>query len=267
MIQMHHALARDLAARFAQMPQVEAVAIGGSVAAGTADLTSDIDLYVIPTSTIPAAERLAVAQEYTADAKLNDFWGPGVEWTDPASGIHVDVMFFGTQWWQDQIDHVLVHHTPGVGYSTCIWHTIRQMQPLYDPNSWLDGLQDQAARPYPEALAANIIANNLPLMRQNESAYYYQIKKAVKRGDLISVNHRVAEFLASYFDIIFAVNHMPHPGEKRLLERAEALCARLPDAMSANVTALITSIGNPDIDTMAVVDALIDGIEDLVGSA
>ncbi len=49
---------------------------------------------------------------------------------------------------------------------------------------------------------------------KKNASYLDQIKLAVKRNDPISVNHRIAAFMASYFDIIFALNKVYHPGEK-----------------------------------------------------
>ena len=46
----HLNLARELAAAFRAFPQVEAVAVGGSLASGEVDAGSDIDLYVYTAS-------------------------------------------------------------------------------------------------------------------------------------------------------------------------------------------------------------------------
>ena len=48
--------------------------------------------------------------------------------------------------------------------------------------------------------------------------------------------------LASYFDIVFAVNGQPHPGEKRLVEFAGALCPNLPTGMVEGVTAFLSTL-------------------------
>ena len=56
-----------------------------------------------------------------------------------------------------------------------------------------------------------------------QSCYLKQITTSIVRRDPVSLNHRIAAWLASYFDILFAINCRFHPGEKRLLTYAEEL--------------------------------------------
>lgn len=244
-------LIEALVARFIQFSQVEVVALGGSRAAGSSDSSSDIDLYIFTSSEIQPTDRLATSREFYPAAHLNDFWGPGVEWVDPVIGVHCDIVFFDTAWVRGQLERSILQYQGGTGYSTCFWHTILHAQLLYDRGGWLASLRELASSPYPEELTISILGANYPILRHNESAYFHQIEKAINRGDLVSINHRAAEFLASYFDILFAINHLPHPGEKRLIETAERLCALLPEHFSQDVRALINSIplGNQQILT------------------
>ncbi len=131
-------LAQTLAQRYAELPQVEAVALAGSQTAGVADHDSDIDLYVY---------------------------------------VNADI-------------------------------------------------------PHPEELRRAIIAKNYPLPRRNLSSYRHQLERIVARNDWVSGHHRVAALLASYFDILFAVNRLLHPGEKRLAAFAEKNCKLVPVGMS-----------------------------------
>jgi predicted nucleotidyltransferase len=255
MLETHTRLASQLAARYSTLSQVEAVALGGSLASGTADATSDIDLYVYVQTDIPAAERLAIAREYAAGAKTNDYWGPGNEWIDPDTGIHVDVMFWTTTWIEDDLDRILQRHEAWVGYSTCIWHTVRRSRILFDRSGWLLTRHADAQQSYPEPMVTAVVRQNYPILRRNESAYYFQIKKAVARGDLVSINHRVAAFLASYFDILFAVNRLPHPGEKRLVAWATQQCPRLPAGMEDHIQALIGAIPQANQTVLEAVNA------------
>jgi hypothetical protein len=194
----------------------------------------------------------------------NQFWEPGDEWIEAETGIHVDVMFRSTAWIAEQMDRVLHRHEASIGYSTCMWHNVASSQALYDRNGWSATLQRTAQQPYPEALRRAIITKNYPILRQTASSYRYQLKHAVARADWVSVNHRVAALLASYFDILFAVNRTLHPGEKRLVKMAQAQCERLPEGMGQQVTALISAVGKDPCPVLDRADALLDGLDVLL---
>lgn len=85
------------------------------------------------------------------------------------------------------------------------------------------------------------------LLTGNLPSYDGQIKKALRRGDNVSVNHRTAAFLESYFDIIFAVNGLTHPGEKRMAAYAKAHAGILPAGFEENLDTLLRSLySDPD---------------------
>ncbi len=259
---LHLILARELASAFSAFPQVEAVAVGGSLASGAADAGSDIDLYVCTTSVIPLPAREAqVAQRGASRADLNlQFWDLGDEWVDGPTGIEVDVIYWDTAWIEEQIDRVLVHHQASVGYTTCFWNTVRNSLPLYDRNGWFARLQAQCQCPYPEPLRRSIIAKNYPVLRDVIPAYLQQIEKVLQRNDLVSINHRVAALLASYFDVLFALNAIPHPGEKRLLEIAAERCAKRPPAMREQVEMVLRASADADATLVHAIDCLIDDL-------
>lgn len=260
-------MAARVAERFAQLPEVSAVAVAGSQVAGAAGAGSDVDIYVYPQVDIPAETRLAIGREFSGDAQIVDFWGPGLEWNDPQTGLHVDVIFFTTGWMEAQMERLWRDHQASLGYTTCFWHTIRISQVLFDREGWFTRLHERAQQPYPPELVAAIIRLNLPVLRQIFPSYCHQIAKAAARHDLVSLNHRTAALLASVFDILFAVNRQLHPGEKRLLEYAERLCPRRPADFRETVTALLAATGSGSAEVVALVDRLVDGIEGLVEEA
>ena len=252
-------LARSVAARFVTLPQVRAIALGGSEGAGEADALSDVDLYIYAEEPISAEDRRAIAADFATRMEIdNRFWEPGDEWIDRISGRGVDIMYRSPAWIEEQLERVLRRHEASIGYSTCLWWNVLHSEALYDSEAWYAGLQQAARQPYPDPLREAIIARNLPILRRNISSYRRQIEIALLRRDFVSVNHRVAAFLASYWDIVFAVNSLPHPGEKRILEHARRLCARLPEGCEETVEALLQS------PSLQVLDRLAEGLEEIL---
>lgn len=257
------AVAQRIARQFGSLPQVEAVVLAGSWTSDFADAESDVDLYVYVTEDIPLDVRAKIASGSPRAEIGNATWEPGDEWIDGETGIAVDVMYRHVRWIEEQLDRVLVQHQASVGYSTCFWYNVWHSQALFDRARWFAELQRRAGRRYPPELRRAILAKNYPLLRHNQSSYLHQIELAVRRNDPVSVNHRVAALLASYFDVLFAVNEQLHPGEKRLLRHAMQ-CPHLPPDMVSHVMGIVEAVGDAKADIAARINRLVDGLDGLL---
>ncbi|MBN2047071.1 MAG: DUF4037 domain-containing protein [Anaerolineaceae bacterium] len=259
-------LAKRLGDRFAQIDSVEAVALGGSQAVGAMDGGSDIDLYVFSPAPVSLTERAQIVSEFGASrADLNlTFWDTGDEWFHAETGIEVDVMFWSLEWIEGQLHRVLRDHTANMGYTTCHWHTIRNARVLFDRQGRFDQLKAYARQEYPEALRTAIIRKNYPILRTVIPAYVNQIEKALKRGDWVSVQHRAAELLASYFDILFALNRLPHPGEKRLAQKVLTNCVLIPNNFESDLDSVLRGCVPGGVGMMGAVTKLLDHLDDVL---
>ncbi len=263
----HSELAHRLAGMFAELPQVEAIALGGSHSSQVSDARSDIDLYVYTHSDIPLTVRQAIVDRAGGATKADlglTHWGPGDEWFDAATGIEVDIIYFNARWMENQIQRVWREHQASLGYTTCFCYTIRHSQIFFDPRGWFAGLQSLCQQQYPEPLRRNIIAFNHPILRAVIPSYFNQLQKAVKRGDMISINHRLAGLLTSYFDVIFALNRQLHPGEKRLVELALARCDKLPLNMASDLTDILRMSAAGDQSFLVKLAELLDHLDQLL---
>jgi hypothetical protein len=173
-------------------------------------------------------------------------------------------MFRSPAWIQEQIDRVLVYHQASVGYSTCFWSNVLYSEPLSDRDGWYGQLQKAANCPYPEPLRDNIIQKNHPILRRTASSYRYQISRAVGREDWVSTNHRTAAFLASVFDILMALNRLPHPGEKRLLAITLEKCRLLPADLAGHVSRVLAAAAPPGLGLLDALDGLSDSLDQLL---
>lgn len=214
--------------RFPCFPEVEAIALGGSRAGGRYDEASDYDLYIYCTQLPPEAERRQILEETCGTLEIgNSFW----ELEDDCvlkDGIPMDILYRNLDGFLQDVASVVEKGNAHNGYTTCMWHNLLHSKILFDRNGRLAQAQQRFTVPYPEKLRQNIIQNNLRLLTGNLPSYDAQIQKAIHRGDLVSVNHRTAAFLESYFDILFALNRMTHPGEKRMVAYLAAKAEILP---------------------------------------
>ena len=220
------------------LPQVEAIALGGSRATGRNDEKSDYDVYIYITESIDENVRRGILEKYCGYMEIgNSFWELEDDVT-LSDGIDMDIIYRDMKDFENMVSSVVTDCVAWNGYTTCMWHNLITSKIVIDKNGKLKELQDKFNISYPQKLKENIISNNLKLLNGMLPSFDMQIKKAENRGDLVSVNHRVTEFLASYFDIIFALNEMTHPGEKRMQSICSAECKILPKNFDENLNRL-----------------------------
>lgn len=230
--------------------QVEAIALGGSRSTGRYDEKSDYDVYVYINGTIDESVRKGILEKYCGYMEIgNSFW----ELEDDVTlkdGIDMDIIYRDMKEFDNMVSSVVLDCNAWNGYTTCMWHNLITSKIVIDKKGELKSLQDKYKIPYPKKLKENIIDNNLKLLSGMLPSFDAQIKKAENRGDLVSVNHRVTEFLASYFDIIFALNEMTHPGEKRMQSICSKECSILPKNFDANLNKLFDGIFRENISSI-----------------
>ena len=214
----------ELASRLSMLDHVEAVILGGSISTGLADQRSDYDLYLYTRQPVEIALREAILRPRAARLELHrDFW----EWEDAwieQDGTEFQIMYRACGHAEEEVEKRLCRCEASVGYTTCLLHTLAHGQVLADRDGWFKALQQRVlSTPYPDQLFRAVVSKNFPVLGPIISSYEDQIQSAFARRDLVSLNHRTAAWLASYFDIVFAGNRKYHPGEKRLLIKAAQL--------------------------------------------
>jgi predicted nucleotidyltransferase len=248
---------------FSRLPEVDGILMAGSFTSGTGDDHSDIDLYVYLNAELPAQDRKAIVSRLSSDFEIdNRFWETEDCFVVTETGVKVEMMYRGLEWMRGQLERVLDRYEGSVGYSTCLVHNYLTSRILFDRTGSLGALRRRYDRPYPDALIKAILAKNRPLLKECSSSFYAQIALAVRREDWISVNHRTSALLASYFDILFAMNRRWHPGEKKLMRLALRDCAHLPRNFEGDIAAVLQH--TVDAGILEVLDTLIRHLEELL---
>ena len=260
---MHKEYLNLISQEFQNNPSVKAVAIGGSGANKTSDSYSDIDVYIFVEKEISIPLRESIVKKYSSKYEIGgEYFGSGDEFFVDKLNQQLDVMYWGVNWFNEIVNNVWFKHYPSNGYTTAFLFTLKNFRIIYDRDNWLLNLQNSIKTEYPQQLKQNIIKRNMMLIKDKPFASYYeQIEKAIKRDDTVSINHRIAAFLASYFDIIFAMNELLHPGEKRLIQYAKNNCKILPVDFEKNINELLVQ---PNSKTLKILDNIVKNLRSII---
>lgn len=255
----------ELVKRYSRLSEVQGILLAGSRVTNTSDSESDYDLYIYLNKDISIGERKAITTDLFDDIEVNNqFWETEDDGYLREGHIPVDIVYRDLDFLIGNLRSKLEFFQADVGYTTCIWANFISSEILFERNGIMSSLQSRYKIPYPRELKMNIIRKNYPLLKQQLPAYYYQIEKALKRRDIISINHRVAGFFASLFDILFALNDIPHPGEKKLLRIIKEQCRKVPEHWEETVIDILSKSGSCDPTILTAMDTLIQKLDHLL---
>ena len=257
-------MVEELFKEISLLPEVEAIALGGSRAGEVYDENSDYDVYVYCIRDISEEVRTQILSKYCRVMEIgNHFW----EYEDNCTlnnGVDIDILYRNLEDFVQDVASVVERHQARNGYTTCMWHNLKYCKVIYDRDGRLASAKKRFDVDYPQMLKENIIRQNTRLLYAAMPAYKGQIAKAVKRGDKVSVCHRTAAFMESYFDIIFAVNEQTHPGEKRLVQLCRQTCRILPEHFEENIDKLFEDLFTDQTAVGADVDRMIEEVRRII---
>lgn len=256
---------KDMLNDFSKLEEVEGILLAGSHATKTNDKDSDYDIYTYVSKEISIEKRKIITDKFCSYMELNNtFWETEDDGVLKEDNIPIEIIYRDLDFFDTVLNRTLIKCEADIGYTTCFWANLINSIILYDKNGKLNNLQEKYKVAYPYELKKNIITKNYPLLKLQMPAYYHQIEKALKRDDYISVNHRVAALLASYFDIIFAINEMPHPGEKKLLKIIKDKNLKAPYNMEINTYNILKFSASNNSAILFEIDSLINNLDTLL---
>ena len=250
-----------------KIPEVEAIALGGSRAGSNFDEKSDYDVYLYCNGDVDIETRREILSKYCDVMELgNHFW----EYEDNCvlkNGVDIDILYRNLDDFVMDVASVVEQCQERNGYTTCMWHNLRTCKVIYDENNRLTKAKKRFDIPYPAELKKNIIERNMKLVCDGLPAYKGQVLKAVGRGDNISVIHRSAGFFESYFDIIFALNEMTHPGEKRMVSICAKECKILPEDFEKNIEEYYKNMFCDKSEIEGTLDKIVNNLKKVVDNS
>jgi hypothetical protein len=166
----------------------------------------DYDFYVYSRQPVDVAFRDGLLRPRAQKLELHRiYWEEEDAWIDP-DDTKLEIMYRTCAWTEGELTARLDRYEASLGYTTALCYNLERSRALWDSSGWFAKTQRRLLEGYPEGLARAIVRKNLPVLGEIISSYEQQIHAAFLRQDPVSLNHRVAAWLSSYFDILFAAN-------------------------------------------------------------
>jgi len=247
----------DFINAFRNIDEIQAIVLGGSRTTERIDEKSDYDFYVYSETGIDQNIRSKILSKHCKYFEIgNSYW----ELEDNGQlncGIDFDIIYRNSQQFVKTVADVVENYNAYNGFTTCLWYNVLYSKIIFDKDDVFKKIKERFTIPYPQKLKENIIKRNMALLSDSVISYDKQIIKSIHRKDLINLNNRISAFLASYFDVIFAINELPHPGEKRIMEMCLNKCKVLPNGFEKNINGLIQNMDNNELMILEIVNDII----------
>ncbi len=216
-----------------------AIALGGSYAKGTADDEADVDLYLFAHDVLPGGERTRVASEFSSEIEGIVSWGEDV----PFSNAGTDFRFRGenVECWLRDVGHIersiaecreglvrreFVTWTTTGFYNHCCLSDLTVMAALDDPFDVIARWKSAVAA-YPPKLREAIVKQHLAAAEFWPENFHY--KSAIERRDVVYVTGIVQQVVHNLVQVVFALNEVYFPGDKRLDVAMDHLSQQPPE--------------------------------------
>ena len=180
------------------------------------------------------------------------------------STVQVVISYLTVDKLENNLINVVEKYEAAEGDTTYLWKKVKNAFVAYDRNNVFKTLQDKYNVDYPDKLKLNIINKNYHLLKNSFFSYYNQIGKAISRGDIEGLNNKINKFLGSYFDIIFALNKVKHPGGKKVIDIINTKCHKKPVNIDENIDGLLESVTACDDSILEKIDNIIDELKKLL---
>ncbi len=220
---------------FTKLLQVEAIAVEGEKNIQNGEL-KEYDVYVYYTGTIPEETRAYILRQNCRCIEVGNRFGEYEDNCILFDGTSINLVYRKLEEYITDISDVVDKYNAKNGYTTCKWFNLINSEIIFDRNGKLKRFQERYSVKFPMTLKKNIINNNLKLLSGTLPSFDRKINNALVLNDLVGVNRWVAKFLGCYFDIIFAINEIPQPCKKNIIDYSMQNCTILPNDFEANLT-------------------------------